>query len=459
MPSTLRNVLFWIHLVSGLIVGLVVGVMSLTGVAIAFETQITDWADRDARHAAPPPAGTPRLSLEEMLAKVKAARPAAQPSAVTVYPEPDSVVAVALGRGSAVYVHPFTGEVREQGAQGWRAFFQTMEDAHRWLAAPSEQRAVGKAVTGVSNLAFFFLGVTGLFLWWPRKWTLRSMRPTLWFRRGLKGKARDFNWHNVIGFWSLPVLLVLTASGAVISYKWASNLVFTLSGSPVPNAQGPNASPPVPVPTPAPGTTPQALDAQFAVAMKQAKAWENITLRLPTPPGGGAQGGRPEGGPQQQGQGGPKGEARPEGQGGPKGEARTEGQGGPRGEGRGGQGGPGRGGPQASAFVVREQERWPLFSSTQLSVDPYTAQPLRTETYADFNTGRKVRTWLRFLHTGEALGWMGQLIAALASFGAVFLVYTGYSLSWRRFFPRRQARAAAPAVTTPEAPESKTHAA
>ncbi|RKH36689.1 PepSY-associated TM helix domain-containing protein, partial [Corallococcus llansteffanensis] len=277
MPSTLRNVLFWIHLVSGLIVGLVVGVMSITGVAIAFESQIVDWADRDARLATPPPAGTPRLSLEEMLARVKAARPGAQPSAVTVYPEADSVVAVAIGRGSAVYVHPFTGEVRDQGAQGWRAFFSKMEDVHRWLAAPGEQRAVGKAVTGVSNLAFLLLGVTGLFLWWPRKWTLRSMRPTLWFRRGLKGKARDFNWHNVIGFWSLPVLVVLTASGAVISYKWASNLVFTLTGSPVPAAQGPNASPPVPVPTPAPGTAPQSLDAQFAVAMKQASAWENIT--------------------------------------------------------------------------------------------------------------------------------------------------------------------------------------
>lgn len=94
-----------------------------------------------------------------------------------------------------------------------------------------------------------------------------------------------------------------------------------------------------------------------------------------------------------------------------------------------------------------------------MSLDPFTAQPLRTETYADFNSGRKVRTWLRFLHTGEALGWMGQLVAALASLGAVFLVYTGYALSWRRFVPRRRAQVAAPAVAVSVPEESKTHAA
>ncbi|RKH40339.1 PepSY domain-containing protein [Corallococcus sp. AB050B] len=424
MNPKLRSVLFWIHLVSGLIVGLVVGVMSFTGAAIAFESQIVDWADRDARHAAPPAPGTPRLTLEELIAKVKEAKPAVPPSGVTVSSEPDSMVTVALGRGAAVYVHPFTGEVREQGAQGWRAFFHTMEELHRWLAASGDNRAVGKGVTGVANLAFLFLGITGLFLWWPRKWNLRAMRPTLWFRRGLKGKARDFNWHNVIGFWSLPVLVVLTASGAVISYRWASNLVFTLTGNEPPAAQGPMAAAPVAVPTPAPGTKPQALDVQFDAVMKQSNAWEAITLRLAAPPGAGG----PQGG--QRGEGAPRGEGR----GGPK-------------------------GPQASTFTVREQERWPLFASNTVSVDPFTTQTLKTETYADFNSGRKARTWLRFLHTGEAFGWFGQLIAALASFGAVFLVYTGYALSWRRFVPRRKTQPAAPAAPVVPPAESETHAA
>ena len=53
----------------------------------------------------------------------------------------------------------------------------------------------------------------------------------------------------------------------------------------------------------------------------------------------------------------------------------------------------------------------------QLSLDPFTGQVLRGRGYAGYTPARKVRSWLRFLHTGEALGWPGQLAAALASLG------------------------------------------
>jgi len=401
MSSSFRKIIFWPHLISGVIAGLVIASMSITGVAIAFEHQLLGWADRESRQVQAPAPDAPRLSVDELLARVRAARPEAQPSGVTVYPEPTAAVVVGTGRTSAVYVNPYTGEVRDQGAQGWRKFFHVMEEWHRWLGAQGDNRAVGKAITGVSNTAFLFLALSGLYLWWPRKWTLRSMRPTLWFKRGLKGKARDFNWHNVIGFWCLPVLIVLTTTGMVISYKWASDLVFKLTGNEPPAAQGPAAAPAVKVPEPPAGAKPIGLEPLFAEARKQVPAWESISVRL-----GGA----------------PRGNA-------PK-------------------------GPQALAFSIKEQGGWPLFASTQLSFDPFTGQALRRETFADYNLGRQVRSWMRFLHTGEALGVFGQFIAALASLGGAFLVWTGFALSWRRFFPRR-ARVTPPEPgTAPEQTES-----
>jgi uncharacterized iron-regulated membrane protein len=316
-------------------------------------------------------------------------------------------VLVLTGRSEGVYVNPYTGEVREQGAQGWRSFFHTMEEWHRWLATSGDNRPVGKAITGVSNAAFLFLALSGLYLWWPRKWTLRAMRPTLWFRSGLKGKARDFNWHNTIGFWSLPVLIVLTTTGMVISYKWASDLVFKLTGNEPPVAQGPAAAPPVKVPTPPEGAKPIGLEPLFAEARKQVPAFETITVRL----GGGQRPNAPQGQAQ-----GPQGQG-PQGQG-PQAQAPQ--------------------GPQALTFAIREQGAWPLFAAAQVSMDPFTGQVLRRETFADYNLGRKARSWMRFLHTGEALGWIGQLLAAVASLGGVLLVWTGFALSWRRFFPSRR---------------------
>ena len=68
-----------------------------------------------------------------------------------------------------------------------------------------------------------------------------------------------------------------------------------------------------------------------------------------------------------------------------------------------------------------------------LTLDRDTAELVRWEGFSDFNTGRRVRGFSRFLHTGEALGIIGQTIAGLASLGGVFLVYTGLALACRRF--------------------------
>jgi uncharacterized iron-regulated membrane protein len=36
----------------------------------------------------------------------------------------------------------------------------------------------------------------------------------------LRGRARDFNWHNVIGIWCARVLLVVILTGLVIYHRW-----------------------------------------------------------------------------------------------------------------------------------------------------------------------------------------------------------------------------------------------
>jgi uncharacterized iron-regulated membrane protein len=48
----------------------------------------------------------------------------------------------------------------------------------------------------------------------------------------------------------------------------------------------------------------------------------------------------------------------------------------------------------------------------------------RVETFASLNTGRRVRSWSRFIHTGEAFGLAGQTIAGVACASGVMLVWT-----------------------------------
>ena len=48
------------------------------------------------------------------------------------------------------------------------------------------------------------------------------------------------------------------------------------------------------------------------------------------------------------------------------------------------------------------------------TVNPYTGAILQRTGYADQNAAQKVRSWTRFLHTGEAVGPVGQFLAGLA---------------------------------------------
>ena len=55
---------------------------------------------------------------------------------------------------------------------------------------------------------------------------------------------------------------------------------------------------------------------------------------------------------------------------------------------------------------------------------------------------RRLRGWMRFAHTGELGGVIGQFVAGLACVGGAFLVWTGFSLAFRRFLAWRTRTAA-----------------
>jgi uncharacterized iron-regulated membrane protein len=89
---------------------------------------------------------------------------------------------------------------------------------------------MGRWITGVSNALFLFLGMSGLILWLPRVWTSAAVRAVAVFRSGLSGKARDFNWHNVIGVWSAAVLILLTFTALGISFPKTYDVIYSVTG-------------------------------------------------------------------------------------------------------------------------------------------------------------------------------------------------------------------------------------
>ncbi len=377
----LHKILFWSHLLAGVVAGAVIFIMSATGVILMYERQMVEYAEREMREVVPP-AGAAKLSLDELVAKARVHNPEARPTAVVLRNDPTASVAVGFGRDGAVHFNPYTGATlgKESKLRDW---FHDVTDWHRWLGRGGEGRATARAITGACNLAFFWLAITGVYLWWPRSWHWRGLKPSLLFNLRLRGKARDWNWHNVIGFWTSGVLVVLTLTAAVMSYPWANDLLYTLTGSeppPRPQAAGPMAraqqrrgegearerKPPA------------SFDAFLARAEQQAPGWVMMMMRLP-----------------------------------------------PRGDG-------------PVILLIQEPTAPHIFARSQLVLSRSSAEVVKWEPYSAASTGRKLRIWVRGLHTGEALGFPGQTVAGLASLGGCFLVWTGVAMAWRRFRYRKR---------------------
>ena len=282
-----------------------------------------------------------------------------------------------IGPARQLFINPYSGALLGEGnGQTIRAFFRVMTEWHRYLGAAGTRRPFGRAITGAANLMFLFIVISGLFLWAPRTWSWPSLRNVTWFRGGLAGKARDFNWHNTIGFWSAIPLAIIVAGGVVISYPWATGLVYRAFGE----------QPPAPAGARAAGTdrstakrgVQATLEPLIAKAEAQMPDWRTISVALPSPDS------------------------------------------------------------RRVVLTLDAGDGGQPHKRATLTIDARSGEVVSWEPFERQSAGRRARTWLRFAHTGEVYGLTGQTVAGVVTTGATVLVWTGLALALRRFLAWRR---------------------
>lgn len=372
----MRNTLFWIHFGLGLAAGLFILVMSVTGLALTYESQITDLAIRSTITA--PPGAAP-LDPDAMAEAALTA--GGKPGQVLVLSSAENAPAeLQLGRRQTLLLDPYTGDVITDPVPGVDAFFSGAMGLHRWLSL-SGPNETGAAITGAANLVFVLLAVSGLILWLPpvMRWSLVRMR--LWFRPTPTVQARHWSWHHVFGVWALVPLFLISLSGVVISYDWASQAIYTVTGEVAPTRRGPPVAAPVPQ-TEINGTA-LPLDDLMDRAYAAAPGSHRASVTLP--------------------------------------------------------------GPQDGILAVTLDRGNGHQSGRQDTVllDRATGQAVAAPETAPGSPAQAIRGWFRFVHTGEVYGIIGQTVAGLACIAAIMLVYSGASLGIRRIgrMTRRPVRA------------------
>lgn len=240
MNSTLRKTAYQLHLWLGLTSGLIVVIMAATGCILAFEKEL--------KHAIHPekyfvktirkeklPFSVLKLNAEQALPdslKVSRVEISSDPSGSYAFRSLKMNDEAFTYWGTyiyyyRVYVDPYTGKVLDvENAKN--DFFEIVMDLHRRLLLGEK---IGKIITGYSTLILAIILVSGLVIWFPRKMNKKALKGMFLIKTSAKWKRVNYDMHNVLGFYAVVPLLLITFSALIWNFegfdKWVEK---TLNG-------------------------------------------------------------------------------------------------------------------------------------------------------------------------------------------------------------------------------------
>lgn len=228
MNLAVRKAFLALHQWAGLILGLVILVMAVSGATLVFRQQLERRID-SARFVVAP--GGTRLSADDLVARARAAHPAAELVGVHFHGDATMPDLVYFSDKNYVHLNPYTGAVLGTRARFGEGF-GWIEDLHRYLKIEPEN--TGEAITGYTALIFALITVSGIVLWWPA--TRRALKAGLTLNWKLRGRPWNLSLHKTFGAYAAAVLLVSSLTGVPMALDWAKYGLYTLTGSEKPPA-------------------------------------------------------------------------------------------------------------------------------------------------------------------------------------------------------------------------------
>jgi len=236
----LRKLLSQFHWLVGISAGVILALVGITGALLSFEGAIVDWLNRDSRQVEAP-AGQKRLSPPELLARIVAAQPDKRVTALAVFDDPLKAARVSFaspprgrgaesgggGRGEQRFANLYSGELLPTSSTGEK-FFRDVRGLHRWLMLGElGNRDVGRQIVGACTVLLILIALTGLYLRWPGR---HSLRVWLVPNFSLKGRLFLWNLHSTAGTWVLPIYLLMALTGLQWSYEWYRDGLYAMAG-------------------------------------------------------------------------------------------------------------------------------------------------------------------------------------------------------------------------------------
>lgn len=227
---TFKKINAWLHLWLGLGSGLIVFIVSITGCIYVFENEIRSlyepWNFVEVQTQ-------PFLKPGQLIKSAEPVLGAVKPNSIRYGLKNESAMVSNFNRKAGtslvVYLNPYTGKVihtEQKSRKSGSDFFRFILNGHRQLWLP---RQIGKQVVGAGVLTFVILLISGMILWWPKKWIKSIRDKSFKIKLNASFKRKNYDLHNVLGFYAMLFLLLISLTGLVYSYKWYSKSVYWLT--------------------------------------------------------------------------------------------------------------------------------------------------------------------------------------------------------------------------------------
>jgi uncharacterized iron-regulated membrane protein len=207
-----RRALFQVHLWLGVITGLYIFVVCVTGAALVFRI--------DMQRALHPDLFTPRVegppaNPADVMETVKREYPGEPLSGVDAPTTARPTYLAYAGRGDrfrTLLLDPVSAELL--GELSDRSFVRTLQDLHFDLLAGR----TGRIVNGIGALFLLTMAVTGLVIWWPGRSNWRRAF-TVDFSRQWKRVTWDL--HSAVGIWTVLLVMMWAVTGVYFAFPTA----------------------------------------------------------------------------------------------------------------------------------------------------------------------------------------------------------------------------------------------
>ncbi|APR69539.1 PepSY domain-containing protein [Acinetobacter haemolyticus] len=219
-----KKVFFQIHWFLGITAGLILSLMGITGAIYSYDQQILKWINQESYVVEV--VNTPKLTPAQLYQHFNQQQPEIEINSITIAADPAASSTVNIKkegarRGYNMMVNPYTAEILPE-VKG-REFFQFIQRLHRNLTAGE----YGAQITGASTLMLIFFVLSGLYLRFPKK---HSLKQWLFIKPKLKGRNFIWDLHAVVGTWVVAFYLLFACTGLYWSYDWWRAGMFKVMG-------------------------------------------------------------------------------------------------------------------------------------------------------------------------------------------------------------------------------------